>query len=89
MEGQKESSSSRGLLPPLSCSSVARRICSWSSCQTQRVSDQVSTFGACTCLSRVPGREEATPFSMKAVLTPAQTALPAEGLRVWGSRPPL
>lgn len=48
----------------LSLRSAAPRTCSWSSCRTQRMSDEVSTPG--------PGEEEGTPLlpAVEAVLTP-------------------
>lgn len=45
-EGWKENSRALAIGPLLSCSSVAWRTCSWSSCRTRSVSDQVSPSGA-------------------------------------------
>lgn len=58
-----------------------------SSCQTRRTSDQVSSFGAQHPLVQSDQvRKREYPSPVRALLTPTPTALPSEGLRLWGSR---
>lgn len=75
--------------PLLSCSSVARRRCSLSSCRTQSMSDEVSTFGARDLLvwsDQVREKEQPFHHEGSADFHPDRTAL--RGSRGWGGALP-